>query len=156
MEKKDGAQNTREMILKLSKDPAELLEYYSECINKIHEEGIEQFLLKYVGREKGRQFLYIQLWTPEWNDGEECLHSYDYCQGSEIISYDYFKYEDEMFKGIEEKEIEDSSFLNFEERDIRAVIKTLEYKYETNKQCLIILGGNEKIVSITKDYSCGY
>lgn len=155
MKKTDAAKKSKEIVNSVE-DAGRLLEYHNNCIKALYERGVEQFLLKYVGREKGRQFLYIQLWTPAWNDGEECVHTHDYCIGPEIIEYEYFENEEDIFRGIDKKEIEQSAHLTLEERDIQGVIKTLEYKYETDKQCLIILGGNEKIVSITKDYSCGY
>lgn len=136
--------------------PGEKLESLQKEINNLLDKGVESFIEDYkkeVG--KGKAYVYIQLWTPNWNDGEPCVHSVDYCIGRQIIDYEYFENESEMFKGIEEKEIEESEILDIKEGDILGVIKCLERKYQTNKQCLIIIEAN-KIISIIRDYDCGY
>jgi hypothetical protein len=137
------------------RDAGEELEYLENEINNLLNKGLEQFLEKYSNRRE-RVFIYIQMWTPAWNDGEACVHSVDWCMGAQILDYEYYKNEKEMFDGIEEREIFNSEILDIKERDIQGVIKHLEKRYTTNTQCLIILGDKERIVSITKEYDCGY
>jgi hypothetical protein len=136
--------------------PAEKLESLYKEIDEVLDGGLESFLEDYKKEVKdNKAFIYIQLWTPDWNDGEPCLHSVDYCIGPQIIDYEYFENESEMFAGISKEEIEESSLLYIEERDMSGVIKCLERSYETNKQCLIIID-SDKIVSIARYYDCGY
>lgn len=137
------------------RDAGEELEYLENEISNLLDKGLEQFLEKYSDRSE-RAFIYIQMWTPAWNDGEECVHSVDWCIGAQILEYEYYKNEKEMFEGIEEREIFNSEILDIKEKDIQGVIKHLEKRYRTNTQCLIILGDKERIVSITKEYDCGY
>lgn len=133
----------------------EYLVYLEKEIKNLLSKGLESFLEEYKS-EKRITYLYIQMWTPDWNDGEPCEHSVDWCIGEQIIDYEYYENEHEMFEGITEEQLKNSNLLNIKERDIRGVIKCLEQEYTTNKQCLIIIGGEVGIVSIIKDYNCGY
>jgi hypothetical protein len=146
-----------------SKEVIDLIKYHQESIEKILEKGFEQFLQDYIKESlennvKGRQFLYIQMWTPNWNDGEVCSLTSDWCSGDEILEYNYYENNEDVFNGIAKEEIDQSERIDLDFDVMNVVIKVLEHKYETNKQCLVIIDFNNKgnIISIIKDYDCGY
>jgi hypothetical protein len=138
-------------------DAGKRLELLKNEINSILDRGNEQFLEKYKKElgEGEKVYLYIQMWTPLWNDGDMCLPQVDWCMGRDIIKYEYFTVEADIFDGIDSNEIEESKIIEIEERDIKGVIKYLERRYRTNKQCLMVIDSRH-IISFIRDYECGY
>lgn len=143
----------------------DLIVRYQKSIESILDQGIEQFLTDYIEKykkvKKGREFIYIQLWTPNWNDGELCENTSDWCSGREIIDYEHYKNQPLMFQGISEEEVYNSYTSELDFINLEFITKVLQHKYKTNKQCLIIIDWDKKdkngqIVCILKDYDCGY
>lgn len=143
------------------KNAVDKLEYFEEKVREVLNRGPEQFLENYI--EGDTLYLYIQGWTPNFNDGELCLHSVDWCEGEEIVNYEHHINNASIFEGITEKELIESrrihevdskNFLDFR-RCVNAVIKYCDYKYETNYQCLFICKNNS-LTFIKEDYEVGY
>lgn len=137
------------------------LEYLEKKVNELLDKGIEQFLEPYIEGEP--LYIYIQGWTPDFNDGEPCLHSVDWCEGKEIVEYEHHEANPSIFEGITAEELEnsrevisvdDQHFSNYR-KAIDAVIKYCDYKYETNYHCLIICKDNN-LTMIKEEYDCGY
>lgn len=134
----------------------EKLEYLENKVNELLDKGIEQFLEPYI---KGDPlYIYIQGWTPSFNDGEACTAAVDWCQGKEIVEYEHHQANESIFKGITIEELNNSREINLVEeyrKAVSAVIKYCYYKYETNYHCLIICKDNN-LTMIKEDYDCGY
>lgn len=148
-----------------TKDATKELEFHHKCINAIYDKGVEQFFENYIEeviRTGKKKYIYIQLWTPVYSDvslyiesSDCCLESSDYCLDKDILEYEYETSEQEMFEGIDINSIKEGCpEVNLDKKDMVAAMETLKYLYGTDKQCLIILGGPERIISIIRDYIC--
>lgn len=141
--------------------PVEKLEYLDNKIAELLNRGVEQFLDPYIEGEP--LYIYIQGWTPDFNDGEPCLHSVDWCEGREIVEYEHHETNASIFEGITAEqlktsrriiEIESQKFSDYR-KSVDAIIRYLDFKYETNYHCLIICKNNT-VTLIKEDYECGY
>ena len=137
--------------------PSEQLKELRSQIDAILNRGIEQFLLPFSSNTRPI-YLYIQGYTPSFNDGDPCTHRSYVHDREDIISEGILEYESEFFGSIDEQQIEESlDPPNSEEfRDaLEAVEEALEYKYGTDYQVLITLKDNN--ISYVRDhYDCGY
>jgi len=138
--------------------PAQQLTALHSKINEILDKGIPQFLLPYAN-DKKPLYIYIEGYTPSFNDGEPCIHdSYAYGKDELIVDYDILVYSKDLFGDIDNNVLSrsrswptDTSFYEA----IGAVEEALEFKYGTDYHVLITLkDGNVSYVK--DDYECGY
>lgn len=137
--------------------PSQQLTKLREEINAILDKGINQFLIPWAGT-KDPIYIYIQAWTPSFNDGEPCVHTSNVYDKDEIINDEKFDYNKEFFGNLTEEEITNSKAWP-EEKDFRDAIEgveeALQHKYGTDYQVLITLKDGQ--VSYVRDhYECGY
>jgi len=134
----------------------ERLEKLEEERVQILEQGIEQFLKPFI---KGKaMYVYIQGWTPEFNDGDPCTHCVDWSIGPEIVNYLHNVNNAEIFKGITTDELVKSRVINSTHktytlwrRSMLATIAYFDYTYTTNYQCLLLFKNN-CLFTIKLDY----
>ena len=142
--------------MKLRPNPALQLKELKEEINKILEKGITQFLEPWADTETPI-YIYIQGYTPSFNDGEPCTHSSTEYNKNEIIE-DILEYNGDLFGEIGEEELLASADWptdpEFQEA-IEGVHEALGYEYGTDYHLLITLKDGQ--VSYVRDhYDCGY
>jgi hypothetical protein len=135
--------------------PAQRLTKLKKEIEGILDGGIVQFLTPWANTKKPI-YIYIQGYTPSFNDGEPCLHSSQEYSKEEID--EVFEYNLDIFGNLTLEEILESEpwpkGLEFREA-LLAVHEALEYKYDTDYQVLITLKDGQ--VSYVKDhYDVGY
>lgn len=158
---------TTELITKLKELQAE--------IDSILEDGIEGFLEDYKNVEKPLH-IYIQGYTPGFNDGEPCVHSVSYAIGfKQIVWEEYTLQEPHMFEDImdeealekleydDDGEFDYSVFVDKNDLEVRGldeildqlIVPCLDKMYHTDYQVLITLyRGTIKVKH--DDYDCGY
>lgn len=137
--------------------PAQQLTQLREEINAILDKGIAQFLTPWADTETPI-YIYIQGYTPDFNDGERCVHNSCEYDKDEIIDDKILENNSDLFGAITEQDIEDSadwpSDPLFKEA-IDCVHEALEYNYGTDFHVLITLKDGQ--VSYIRDhYDCGF
>lgn len=139
-----------------NKTPLKRLKELRKEIYNILDKGIEQFLLPYAEDSK-KLYIYIQGYTPDFNDGDPCRHSVDVYKKEEILNY-IFEEEEEIFSGISKEDIKNSRDWP-DKNDFRDCLEevgeVLTNKYTTDFQVLITLKDG-KIHYIKDEYNCGY
>lgn len=137
--------------------PSEKLKELREEIRNILDKGIEQFLLPYSNNKKPI-YIYVQGYTPSFNDGDPCTHnSYSYNK-YEILSEEFLEYEADFFGNVNKQVLEESidppDTVEFSDA-LESALEALEFQYGSDYQVLITLkDGN---VSFVKDYyDCEY
>ena len=151
------------MILDPKLSPSQQLKALRSKINDILDKGIAQFLLPYSDSEEPL-YIYIQGYTPSFNDGEPCLHdSYAY-SAEDIIEYEVLEYSEDLFGDIDEEQLKssrpyprnkDGDILTEFIEAIEAVKEALEFKYGTDYHVLIALQ-NGNVTYVRDHYECGY
>lgn len=137
--------------------PSKKLKELRSEIENILDKGIAQFLMPYSDN-KNPIYIYIQGYTPAFNDGDPCIHNSYYYTKEEIFEEELLEYESDFFGNVTEEVLEESldppDTQEFMEA-LEGVEDALEYKYGTDYHVLITLkDGN---VSFVRDhYDCGY
>lgn len=136
---------------------ADRLKELRKEINSILDKGLAQFLLPYSDI-KEPMYIYVQAYTPSFNDGEPCEHRSYAMDKYSIGEEEILKYEQDFFGKVTLEDIDNSVEWPEGEEFLAAldgVEEALEYKYGTDYQVLITLkDGN---VSFVRDhYDCGF
>lgn len=125
-------------------------------IQNILEGGIEQFLLPYANDDKPL-YIYVQGFTPSFNDGQPCEHESYYYTPEEVVEERYHD-DEEQFIQLTEAELlnsrkwpDDQDFTDA----LNATIEALEYEYKTGYQVLITLKDNN-VFKVKEYYESDY
>jgi hypothetical protein len=128
-----------------------LLINYQQSIDSILNKGVEQFLGNLISRLnknqiKDTQFIYILMWRNE-TEG----FNLSWCLNNEILKFQHYQ-NNELFKNISEHDLNKKP-IYLESSEMMCIKKVLEYKYNSNIDCLITINPFNNDISVTtKDY----
>ena len=144
-------------------NPSLQLKQLRKEINNILDRGIAQFLLPYSDSEEPL-YIYIQGYTPSFNDGDPCTHNSYVYSPEEIIEGEILEYNEDLFGDIDEEQLKasrpyptdkDGRTLSDFNEAVEAVEEALEFKYGTDYHVLITLQ-NGNVTYVRDHYDCGY
>lgn len=124
-------------------------EKYEECAKTMADllkehstEMVQEMAEKMFAVTDGLNGIVYYVWTPSWNDGEECTQQYD-------VDFDFFDHID--------TDIEDNAISTEQEQTILNLfdLELLDAIHKDNFK-VIILREEDGINVIVEDYDCGY
>jgi len=144
-------------------NPSRQLAALRKKINDILDKGIAQFLIPY-SNSKEPLYIYIQGYTPSFNDGEPCIHKSYVYSADEIIENEILEYDEDLFGDITKEQLENSRpyptdkdgfILSDFFQALEAVEEALEFQYSTDYQVLITLQ-NGNVTYVRDHFECGF